>query len=166
MCSRIQKGESRGGKCHAKTSDRKRFLFLTPWFLFFLDKRSHKNGLKTTMDDSLRTSTHLLCDTCDTCGLFGKELWVLGVWNNHGNRRKKNTITSTYHQKQLSSWRGMTPCHDLLEENIWPTLKTTGHPYIPHHTTCHTYLYRLWHTTFPVLLLTVVISQVVLCLHR
>ena len=44
--------------------------------------------------------------------------------------------------------------------------KTTCQTYIPRHTTCHTYLYLLWNTVFFVLILTVVIPEAFLYLHR
>jgi hypothetical protein len=52
---------------------------------------------------------------------------------------------------------------DMWREKPADTWQETD---IPHHSTCHTYLFLLWHTVFFVLILTGVIPEVYPCLHR
>jgi len=68
-------------------------------------------------------------------------------------------------QRELPLWQGMAACRGVLpRSSSRPT--TTLQPCIPQHTTYHTCLYLLWQPVFLVLLLTVVIPQACLCLHR
>ncbi len=55
--------------------------------------------------------------------------------------------------------RGVRP------RSSWPTWMTL-HTSIPHHTTNHTHLYLFWQTVFLLHILTVLIPQSCLCIHR